>query len=57
MQIVSIIDSAGPITQDAGSFARPEHLYLAHNRVISHAYSKRKPQTRNGRLAVTVKSL
>ena len=42
MQIVSIIDSAGPITQDAGSFARLEHLYLAHMRVIAHAYSKRK---------------
>ncbi len=39
VQIVSIIDSAAPITQDAGSFARLEHLYLAHNRVIAHAYS------------------
>lgn len=38
VQIVSIIDSAGPITQDAGSFARLEHLYLAHMRVITHAY-------------------
>lgn len=45
VQIVSIIDSAGPITQDAGSFARLEHLYLAHMRVIAHAYvSKRKPK-------------
>ncbi|GAC1327361.1 MAG: TetR/AcrR family transcriptional regulator [Beijerinckiaceae bacterium] len=43
VQIVSIIDSAGPITQDAGSFARLEHLYLAHMRVIAHAYvSKRR---------------
>jgi AcrR family transcriptional regulator len=43
VQIVSIIESAGPITQDAGSFARLEHLYLAHMRVISHAYvTKRK---------------
>lgn len=57
VQIVSVIDSAGPITQDAGSFARLEHLYLAHNRVIAHAYSKRKPQARNGRVAVPVKSL
>jgi TetR/AcrR family transcriptional repressor of nem operon len=47
VQIVSIIDSAGPITQDAGSFARLEHLYLAHMRVIAHAYvSKRKPRRR-----------
>jgi AcrR family transcriptional regulator len=50
VQIVSIIDSAGPITQDAGSFARLQHLYLAHNRVIAHAYSKRKryPPTDQG---------
>jgi AcrR family transcriptional regulator len=45
VQIVSIIDSAGSITQDAGSFVRLEHLYLAHMRVIAHAYvSKRKPR-------------
>jgi TetR/AcrR family transcriptional regulator, transcriptional repressor for nem operon len=45
VQIVSIIDSAGPITLDAGSFARLEHLYLAHMRVIAHAYvSRRKPK-------------
>lgn len=43
VQILSIIESAGPITQDAGSFKRLEHLYLAHMRVITHAYvSKRK---------------
>ena len=47
VQIVSIIDSAGPITQDAGCFARLEHLYLAHMRVIAHAYvSKRKLRPR-----------
>jgi TetR/AcrR family transcriptional repressor of nem operon len=45
VQIVCIIDSAGSITQDAGSFARLEHLYLAHMRVIAHAYvAKRKPK-------------
>src|SRR4051812_44346603 len=38
VQLVSIIDSAGPITQDAGSFARLEHLYLAHMRLVAHAY-------------------
>lgn len=38
VQIISIIDSAGPITQDAGSFVRLEHLYLAHMRVVAHAY-------------------
>jgi AcrR family transcriptional regulator len=45
VQIVCIIDSAGSITLDAGSFVRLEHLYLAHMRVIAHAYvSKRKPK-------------
>lgn len=47
VQIGSIIDSASPITQDAGSFDRLEHLYMAHMRVILHAYSKRKT-LRNG---------
>jgi len=43
VQILSIIESAGPITQDAGSFERLEHLYMAHMRVIAHAYvTKRK---------------
>lgn len=42
VQIVSIIESAAPITQDAGSFARLEHLYMAHMRVISHAYVNRR---------------
>ena len=45
VQIVSIIESAGPITQDAGSFARLEHLYLAHMRVISHAYVTKRKRT------------
>ena len=45
VQIVYIIDSAGSITLDAGSFVRLEHLYLAHRRVIAHAYvAKRKPK-------------
>jgi TetR/AcrR family transcriptional repressor of nem operon len=42
VQIVSIIESAGPITQDAGSFARLEHLYMAHMRVITHAYVNKR---------------
>lgn len=49
VQIVSIIDSAGPITQDAGSFERLEHLYLACMRVIAHAYGF-KPQPRSQRV-------
>ncbi len=38
LQIVSIANSAGPITQDAGSFSRLEELYLAFARIVNHAY-------------------
>ncbi|MGY6632139.1 MAG: TetR/AcrR family transcriptional regulator [Alkalilacustris sp.] len=38
LQIVSIINSAGPITQDSGSFARLDRLYRASARIIAHAY-------------------
>lgn len=38
LQIVSIINSAGPITQDSGSFARLARLYEATARIIAHAY-------------------
>lgn len=36
--IVSIINSAGPITQDAGCFERLETLYRASSKIITHAY-------------------
>jgi AcrR family transcriptional regulator len=38
LQIVIIIDSAGSITMDAGSFTRLEQLYLAHLRLVSLGY-------------------
>lgn len=38
VQLIAIVDSAGSITMDAGSFARLEHLYTAYMRIISHAY-------------------
>jgi len=38
LQIVIIIDSAGSITMDAGSFMRLEQLYLAHLRLVSLGY-------------------
>ena len=38
VQLMAIIDSAGSITMDAGSFDRLEHLYRATIRVIGHAY-------------------
>lgn len=38
VQIVSVIDSAGLLTQNAGSFQRLEHLYLACMRVVVHGY-------------------
>jgi TetR/AcrR family transcriptional repressor of nem operon len=42
LQLVAIANSADPITQDAGSFARLEELYLAFARIVSHAYGLKK---------------
>lgn len=39
IQLIAIVDIAGSITQDAGSFERLEHLYTAYLRIIEHAYS------------------
>jgi TetR/AcrR family transcriptional repressor of nem operon len=38
--LVSIANSAGPITQDAGSFDRLEALYGAFARIMSHAFGQ-----------------
>lgn len=38
LQLVAIADSAGPITQDGGSFDRLEQLYLSFSRIVHHAY-------------------
>jgi TetR/AcrR family transcriptional regulator, transcriptional repressor for nem operon len=40
LQLVSIANSAGPITQDAGAFDRLEQVYLAFARIITHGYGK-----------------
>ena len=48
VQFVSVIDSAGPITQDAGSFARLEHLYLACMRIVVHGYGSETAKRRLG---------
>ncbi len=40
LQLVSIANSAAPITQDAGDFDRLEQLYLAFGRVVQHAYGE-----------------
>ncbi len=46
LQIVIVIDSAGSITTDAGSFGRLEQLYLAHLRLVTLGYgSQRLPQS------------
>ncbi|MFZ4806548.1 MAG: TetR/AcrR family transcriptional regulator [Hyphomicrobiaceae bacterium] len=51
LQLVAIVNSADPITQDAGSFARLEQLYLGFSRLLLHAYGA--PATpRRGRRAV-----
>src|SRR6202022_650327 len=41
LQLVSIANSAGPITQDAGNFDRLEDLYMAFARIVTHAYGHR----------------
>jgi AcrR family transcriptional regulator len=46
IQLIAIVDSAGSITQDAGSFERLEHLYTAYLRIIGHAYGGRESTTR-----------
>lgn len=43
LQLVAIADSAGPITQDGGSFDRLEQLYLSFARIVNHAYGKKRP--------------
>lgn len=48
LQLVSIANSAGPITQDAGSFERLEQLYQAFARIITLAFGQ--PQINRIRL-------
>lgn len=43
--LVSIANSAGPITQDSGNFARLEQLYLAVARLLQHAYGMTTPDS------------
>ena len=54
LQLVSIANSAGPITQDAGNFERLEQLYMAFARIIQHAYGLKTvrgtPASRRGNL-------
>lgn len=38
IQLIAIVDSAGSITLDGGSFERLERLYTAYLRIIDHAY-------------------
>lgn len=42
IQLVSIANSAGPITQDAGNFARLEELYLAFLNTVQAAYGPKR---------------
>lgn len=54
LQLVAIADSAGPITQDGGSFARLEQLYLSFARIVNHAYGiKRRAPAKAFRAAKT----
>jgi AcrR family transcriptional regulator len=40
LQLMSIANSAGPITQDAGDFDRLEQLYAAFTRIMAHAFGQ-----------------
>lgn len=42
LQLVAIANSAGPITQDGGSFDRLEQLYLSFARIVLHAYGRKR---------------
>ena len=42
LQLVSIANSAGPITQDAGNFDRLQQLYMAFARIITQAFGHAK---------------
>ena len=49
VQLIAIVDSAGSITQDGGSFERLERLYTAYLHIIDHAYgAKPKPAATSG---------
>jgi AcrR family transcriptional regulator len=41
LMLVSIANSAGPITQDAGNFERLEQLYLGFGQLLDHAYGQK----------------
>lgn len=57
LQLVSIANSAAPITQDAGDFDRLEQLYLAFGRIVQHAYGKpeRRPDAADGGARTSVR--
>ncbi len=46
VQLIAIVDSAGSITQDSGSFDRLERLYTAYLQIIYHAYGS-SPEVAN----------
>jgi TetR/AcrR family transcriptional regulator, transcriptional repressor for nem operon len=46
LQVVIIVDSAGSITSDAGSFTRLEQLYLAHLRLVTLGYGSQQALSR-----------
>jgi AcrR family transcriptional regulator len=49
LQLVSIANSAGPITQDARNFDRLEQLYSGFARIITQAFGQQKPDGRRSR--------
>jgi TetR/AcrR family transcriptional repressor of nem operon len=49
LQLVSIANSAGPITQDAADFDRLEHLYAAFTRILIGAFGHKDASRRTAR--------
>ncbi|MGE0006231.1 MAG: TetR/AcrR family transcriptional regulator [Parvibaculaceae bacterium] len=54
LQLVSIANSAAPITQDAGDFERLEQLYAGFTRIISVAFGTPETQKRSASSAVAL---
>jgi TetR/AcrR family transcriptional regulator, transcriptional repressor for nem operon len=54
VQLIAIVDSAGSITQDGGSFDRLERLYTAYLRIVAHAYGMSARPTKRPRLAANI---
>lgn len=51
LQLVGIANSAAPITQDAGDYARLEQLYMGFARIVTRAFGQEAPAGNGGEAA------